>query len=182
MDLKEIPVTQKTVYEGHIVRVRQDQVQLMDGSITNREVVEHPGGVAIFAMNEKDEVIMVRQYRYPAGEALLELPAGKLEPGEDPQLSALRELEEETGIRPRKITAMGFSYSSPGIFAEKIHFFLAQDLVQGEAHPDEGEFLEVLRIPLSQLIQMIGKGELTDAKTIVGIMRGSLLLRGEAFA
>jgi ADP-ribose pyrophosphatase len=182
MDLKEIPVTKKTVYEGLIVRVRQDQVQLMDGSLANREVVEHPGGVAILAINEQDEVVMVRQFRYPAGEAVLELPAGKLEPGEDPQLSALRELEEETGIRPGKVTPMGFSYSSPGIFAEKIYFFLAQDLIQGEAHPEEGEFLEVLRIPLSQLIQMVGKGELTDAKTIVGIMRGSLLLRGEAFA
>jgi ADP-ribose pyrophosphatase len=112
---------------------------------------------------------------------VLELPAGKLEPGEDPKLCALRELEEETGMRPGELHYMGCSYSSPGIFTEKIHLFFARNLQQGEAHPDEGEFLDVLRIPLKQLLSMVGKNQICDAKTIVGLMKGTLHLRADVF-
>lgn len=181
MELREIPVTETTVYEGIIVRVRQDKAKLVDGKIVNREVVEHPGGVAIFAIDDNEDVILVKQFRYPMGEAVLELPAGKLEPGEDPKVCALRELEEETGIRPGELHSMGFSYSSPGIFTEKIHLFFARDLQQGEAHPDEGEFLDVLRIPLKQLLSMVSKNQIYDAKTIAGVMKGTLLLRADLF-
>jgi len=111
MELKEEMVSQQTVYEGVIVNVRMDKAKLLDGRITNREVVEHPGGVAVFAMDQEDKVIMVRQFRYPMGEVVLELPAGKLEPGEDPRDSGLRELEEETGLQPQTFLSMGCSYS-----------------------------------------------------------------------
>ncbi len=100
MEFKEEMVSQETVYEGVIVNVRRDKARLMDGRITNREVVEHPGGVAVFAMDDQGRVALVRQYRYPMGEETLELPAGKLEPGEDPRDSGLRELAEETGLVP----------------------------------------------------------------------------------
>ena len=105
MEFKEEMVSQETVYEGVIVNVRRDKARLMDGRITNREVVEHPGGVAVFAMDDQGRVALVRQYRYPMGEETLELPAGKLEPGEDPRDSGLRELAEETGLEPEEIAA-----------------------------------------------------------------------------
>ena len=115
MELKEEMVSQETVYQGIIVNVRRDKAKLPDGRLTNREVVEHPGGVAIFAMDDQDRVALVRQYRYPMGEIVLELPAGKLEKGEDPRDSGLRELREETGLIPGVFESMGVSYSSPGI-------------------------------------------------------------------
>ena len=177
MELREEMVSQKTVYEGVIVNVRMDKAKLLDGRITNREVVEHPGGVAVFAMDQEDKVIMVRQFRYPMGEVVLELPAGKLEPGEDPRDSGLRELEEETGLQPQTFLSMGYSYSSPGILAEKIHLYFAKDLVQGPVHPDDGEFLEVVRIPYDQLMDMVAQGEIKDGKTLAGILKASLLLK-----
>lgn len=177
MELREEMVSQQTVYEGVIVNVRVDKARLLDGRITNREVVEHPGGVAVFAMDEENKVIMVRQFRYPMGEVVLELPAGKLEPGEDPRDSGLRELEEETGLQPQTFLSMGCSYSSPGILAEKIHLYFAKDLVQGPVHPDDGEFLEVVRIPYDQLMDMVAQGEIKDGKTLAGILKASLLLR-----
>lgn len=177
MELKEEMVSQQTVYEGVIVNVRMDKAKLLDGRITNREVVEHPGGVAVFAMDQEDKVIMVRQFRYPMGEVVLELPAGKLEPGEDPRDSGLRELEEETGLQPQTFLSMGCSYSSPGILAEKIHLYFAKDLVQGPVHPDDGEFLEVVRIPYDQLMDMVAQGEIKDGKTLAGILKASLLMK-----
>lgn len=177
MELREEKVSGQTVYEGVIVNVRLDKARLLDGRITNREVVEHPGGVAVFAMDDEDRVIMVRQFRYPMGEVVLELPAGKLEPGEDPRDSGLRELEEETGLQPQTFLSMGCSYSSPGILAEKIHLYFAKDLVQGPVHPDDGEFLEVVRIPYDQLMDMVAQGEIKDGKTLAGILKASLLLK-----
>ena len=177
MELKEEMVSQQTVYEGVIVNVRRDKARLVDGRITNREVVEHPGGVAIFAIDEEDKVIMVRQFRYPVGEVVLELPAGKLEPGEEPRDRGLRELAEETGLEPRVFESMGVSYSSPGIFAEKIYLYFAKDLVPGPVHPDDGEFLEVVRIPYRELLDMAARGEIKDGKTLAGILKASLLLK-----
>ncbi len=176
MELKEEMVSQQTVYEGYIVNVRMDKAKLMDGRIANREVVSHPGAVAVFAMDEADNVILVRQFRYAMGEVVLELPAGKLEPGEDPADSGLRELAEETGLIPKTYEPMGCIYSSPGIFEEKIHLFFAKDLVQGPVHPDDGEFVEVVRIPYGELVDMAARGEIKDSKTLAGILKASLLL------
>ena len=176
MELKEEMVSQQTVYEGYIVDVRMDKAKLMDGSLANREVVTHPGAVAVFAMDEEDNVILVRQFRYAVGEVVLELPAGKLEPGEDPADSGLRELAEETGLIPKTYEPMGFTYSSPGIFEEKIYLFFAKDLEQGPVHPDDGEFVEVVRIPYQELVNMAARGEIKDSKTLAGILKASLLL------
>lgn len=180
MEFTETTEAQEVVYQGIIVKVRRDKARLINGVIADREVVEHPGGVAVFAIDEQEQVLMVRQFRYPMGEEILELPAGKLEPGEDPKFSALRELKEETGIIPGSVRSMGCTYSSPGIFSEKIHLFLAQDLQEGMAQPDEDEFLEVVRIPLKKLLSMIADNQIVDAKTIAGTMKALLLLRGEA--
>lgn len=177
--LWEQPLEESTVYRGIIVNVRRDRAKLVDGSVTGREVVEHPGGVAVFAVDDQERVVMVRQFRYPMGEVLLELPAGKLEAGEDPRACALRELEEETGIIPEELWPMGCSYSSPGIFTERIHLYCARGLRQGTAKPDDGEFLTVERIPLRELLDMIKNDQLPDGKSIVGILKGALLLQHE---
>ena len=176
MELKETMVSTETVYKGIIVNVRRDKAKLIDGRITNREVVEHPGGVAVFALDNEGKVIMVRQYRYPMQEVVLELPAGKLEKGEDPSDSGLRELGEETGLVPQTYLPMGVSFSSPGIMEEKIYYFFATDLVQGPVHPDDGEFLEVVRVPYEELLEMARKGEIKDAKTLVAILKASMVL------
>ena len=171
MEFKEEMVSQETVYEGVIVNVRRDKARLMDGRITNREVVEHPGGVAVFAMDD-----LVRQYRYPMGEETLELPAGKLEPGEDPRDSGLRELAEETGLVPGTFEDMGCLYSSPGILAERIYLYFAKDLTQGPTHPDDGEFVETVWLPYQDLVDKARRGEIKDGKTLVGILKASFLL------
>ena len=176
MEFKEEMVSQETVYEGVIVNVRRDKARLMDGRITNREVVEHPGGVAVFAMDDQGRVALVRQYRYPMGEETLELPAGKLEPGEDPRDSGLRELAEETGLVPGTFEDMGCLYSSPGILAERIYLYFAKDLTQGPTHPDEGEFVETVWLPYQDLVDKARRGEIKDGKTLVGILKASFLL------
>ena len=176
MEFKEEMVSQETVYEGVIVNVRRDKARLMDGRITNREVVEHPGGVAVFAMDDQGRVALVRQYRYPMGEETLELPAGKLEPGEDPRDSGLRELAEETGLVPGTFEDMGCLYSSPGILAERIYLYFAKDLTQGPTHPDDGEFVEAVWLPYQDLVDKARRGEIKDGKTLVGILKASFLL------
>lgn len=176
MEFKEEMVSQETVYEGVIVNVRRDKARLMDGRITNREVVEHPGGVAVFAMDDQGRVALVRQYRYPMGEETLELPAGKLEPGEDPRDSGLRELAEETGLVPGTFEDMGCLYSSPGILAEQIYLYFAKDLTQGPTHPDDGEFVETVWLPYQDLVDKARRGEIKDGKTLVGILKASFLL------
>ena len=176
MEFKEEMVSQETVYEGVIVNVRRDKARLMDGRITNREVVEHPGGVAVFAMDDQGRVALVRQYRYPMGEETLELPAGKLEPGEDPRDSGLRELAEETGLVPGTFEDMGCLYSSPGILAERIYLYFAKDLTQGPTHPDDGEFVETVWLPYQDLVDKARRGEIKDGKTLVGILKASFLM------
>ena len=176
MEFKEEMVSQETVYEGVIVNVRRDKARLMDGRITNREVVEHPGGVAVFAMDDQGRVALVRQYRYPMGEETLELPAGKLEPGEDPRDSGLRELAEETGLVPGTFEDMGCLYSSPGILAERIYLYFAKNLTQGPTHPDDGEFVETVWLPYQDLGDKARRGEIKDGKTLVGILKASFLL------
>lgn len=176
MEFKEEMVSQETVYEGVIVNVRRDKARLMDGRITNREVVEHPGGVAVFAMDDQGRVALVRQYRYPMGEETLELPAGKLEPGEDPRDSGLRELAEETGLVPGTFEDMGGLYSSPGILAERIYLYFAKDLTQGPTHPDDGEFVETVWLPYQDLVDKARRGEIKDGKTLAGILKASFLL------
>lgn len=174
MEFKEETVAQQRVYEGIIVNVRRDQVRLMDGRVTGREVVEHRGGVAIFAMDDQDRVALVRQYRYPMGEETLELPAGKLEKGEDPRDSALRELAEETGLVPETLEEMGVSYSSPGILSERIYLYFAKNLIQGPPQPDDGEFVETLWVPYRQLLDMAARGEIKDGKTLAALLKVSL--------
>jgi ADP-ribose pyrophosphatase len=171
MKFTEKQLTTKTVYEGRIVSVRTDTAELVNGSVVYREVVEHPGGVAIVPVNERGEVYMVRQYRYPVSEELLEIPAGKLEPGEDPYECAVRELCEETGCMAGSVVPLGPFYPSPGFSKEVLHIYLATQLVPGEMKLDEDELLDVETVPLDVLTERILSGEIKDAKTIIGILK-----------
>ncbi len=171
MQFKETMLDQHTYYEGVIVNVRQDSVRLNDGSESKREVVEHPGGVAVVALDKDNNVIMVRQYRYPVQAETWELPAGKLERGEEPREAALRELEEETGVVPTDVMSLGETYSSPGIMEERIYLFFAKGLGQVDAHPDEGECLEMRRMPLETVYQMVMDNRIKDSKTVIGILK-----------
>lgn len=176
MELMEKTVESQVLFSGKIITVRLDKARLPNGRLAAREVVEHPGGVAVFAMDDQGQVALVRQYRYPMGEETLELPAGKLEPGEDPRDSGLRELAEETGLVPGTFEDMGCLYSSPGILAERIYLYFAKDLTQGPTHPDDGEFVETVWLPYQDLVDKARRGEIKDGKTLVGILKASFLL------
>ena len=172
----EKQVDTKTVYEGIIVNVRRDIAELQNGNKAQREVVEHPGGVGIVPLTKDKKVLMVRQYRYPMEEELLEIPAGKLGEGEDPHECAVRELSEETGCTAGKYIDLGATYPSPGFCKETLYIYLALDLQHGEMHLDEDELLSVEAVGIDELIDMIMANELPDAKSIIGIMKAKKYL------
>ena len=176
MELWEKTVESQTLFQGKIVTLKLDKAQLVNGRVTGREVVEHPGGVAILPLFDDGTVSIVRQFRYPFQEVVTELPAGKLEKGEDHRPAALRELEEEVGATCGKLTYLGCLYLSPGFSTEVLHMYLAQELQQGPSHPDEDEFLETVRVPFSTLVQQVLSGEIVDAKTVATVLKTKLLL------
>ena len=175
MELKEEMVSQETVYQGIIVNVRRDKAKLPDGRLTNREVVEHPGGVGILALDENGCVPMVTQYRYAFSRTLLEIPAGKREPGEDPLTTARRELREETGAEATHWQPLGAVLPSPGCYGEVLHLYLARDLTFGATHPDADEFLQVRRLPFDTLLAQCLSGEIEDGKTVAAVLKAKLL-------
>ena len=176
MELNEKTLESKCIYQGVIVNVKMDRVELTNGRTAPREVVEHPGGVAILPLHSDQTVTLVRQYRYPFHRVVTEVPAGKLERGEDHRLCALRELEEEVGLVPGKLTDLGLLYLSPGYSNEILHLYLAQDLTQKPCHPDEDEFLELDRVPFQALLDQVMAGALSDAKTVAAVLKTKVLL------
>ncbi len=180
MNLFEKNLSQKIIFRGNIITLNFDEVELPNGKIATREVVKHPGGVCVAALNSNNELLFVRQYRYPYNEVLLELPAGKLSPGEDPLECGKRELEEETGAKAGKYVSLGCLYPSPGFCNEIIYLYLATNLTSGDMSPDEDEFLEVESIPLEEAVEMVLSNEIKDAKSQVAILKVyEKLRRGE---
>ena len=179
MKLKETPLRSITRYEGVVVNVRLDLAELPDGSTALREVVEHPGGVAVLPLEDDGTVWCVRQYRYPFAEELLEIPAGRLEPGETPEQAARRELAEETGLTADTLTPLGKQYATPGYCGEVLHVYLARGLHRGQAHPDEGEFLNMERHTLHALADLSVTDRLPDVKTVVAVLKTLRLLERE---
>lgn len=174
MELTEKTLTSREVYRGRILRVREDTVRLPNGKTAEREVAEHPGGVGILALDGGD-VLLVRQYRYALSRVLTEIPAGKREPGEEPFVTAQRELREEIGATAGKWTELGALIASPGCYGEVLYLYMAQELTFGDTHPDEDEFLDVVRMPFDRAVELCMTGELTDAKTVIALLKGKLL-------
>ncbi|MDR0884010.1 MAG: NUDIX hydrolase [Oscillospiraceae bacterium] len=179
MDLTEKTLTQDEKFVGRVVRLHVDSVALPDGHVGYREVVEHTGGVLIAPLTQDGALLFVRQFRYPYHKVLLELPAGKLEPGEDSLAAGLRELKEEVGAVAGRTRSLGQFYPTPGYCSEIIHMFLALDLTEGEATPDVDEFLEVERIALADAVQMVLSGEIADGKTQTAILKINAILSSE---
>lgn len=176
MKLFEKTLTSETKFEGRIIKVLRDTVELENGKTSAREVVCHNGGVCVAALTEQNEVLLVRQFRYPYKEVLLELPAGKLDPGEDHRPAALRELSEETGLEAGELTYLGHIYASPGFCDEALHMYLARDLTRARQHLDEDEFLDVVTMPFDTLVEQVMSGEITDAKTVAAVLKVKTLL------
>lgn len=174
MEFKEKTLDSQMMYDGRIIKVYKDNVELADGKKSFREVVIHSGGVVILAFKDEDTILLVKQYRYPIGETVLELPAGKLEKGEDPFEAAKRELEEETGYCANKWTDLGYINTSPGFSDEKLYLYLAKDLEYTHCHPDEGEIIQAFEYKYDDVLKMIDNGEINDAKTICGLMRANM--------
>ena len=176
MELWEKTVESETLFEGKIVTLKLDKAQLVNGRIARREVVEHPGGVAVLPLFDDGTVSIVRQFRYPFQAVVTELPAGKLEKGEDPLVCAQRELSEEVGAEADELIYLGKFFTSPGYSTEVLHMYLARGLRQGQVHPDEDEFLESERLPFLTLFQQVMSGEIEDGKTIAAVLKTKLLL------
>jgi ADP-ribose pyrophosphatase len=170
MDLKEHLVRGEEVFAGRLLRVRRDVVRLPDGSESVREYIRHPGAVAVVALFDDDRVLLERQFRYPHGREFIELPAGKLEPGEPHAETARRELLEETGYVASSWTRIGLINPSIAYTDETIELYLARGLEKREAKLDAGEFLEVLTPSFDEVLAMLRDGRITDAKTVAGLL------------
>ena len=169
MDLTERTVKKNTVYRGKIISLRVDDALLPDGNPCRRELVEHPGGASVLYV-EEGKVLLVKQYRYAYGEETLEIPAGKLNPGEDPAATAARELSEETGRTPARVEHLFTIYPTPGYTNEKIYIYRAHGVTGGAPHPDEDEFVSAAFYPLEEARAMIYDGRIRDAKTIIAVL------------
>ena len=177
-ELEEKTLTSEAIYDGKVLHVCRDTVLLPNGVETGREYIRHVGAVAVLALTDAGEVILERQYRYPFHDVLVEIPAGKLNaPDEDPAAAARRELQEETGLVAGKLIPLGDFYGSPAILGERLSLFFATDLTAGEQHTDDDEFLEVFKMPLSDLVDEIVAGNIPDGKTQAAALRAWETLR-----
>ena len=171
-DKTESQISSELIYDGKIVHLYRDTVTLPNGQPAIREVIRHVGAVCVVPLTDEGEVICVRQFRYPHGKVLLEIPAGKLDSKEEDRPSAaLRELQEETGARCERLIPLGQLLTTPAFVDEVIDMYLAEGLTFGDTNPDEDEFLDVVRIPLSDLVDRILRGEIADAKTQAAVLK-----------
>lgn len=179
MELFEKQTNSKQIFDGVIIKLFVDDIELPNGKPSHREIVRHPGAVCVIPITDDGDVIMVKQFRYPFSKVLLEVPAGKLEPGEDPLEAVKRELEEESGVCAESIQFMGELYTTVAFTDEKIYTYIATGLTFKESHPDDDEFLEVVKIPLKRLVDMVMNGEIKDSKTQVAILKAEKLFKSK---
>jgi len=170
MEFEEKTLSSEYVFNGKVIDVKRDEVVVSNGCKSIREVVEHSGGVVVLAFNG-DKILMVKQFRYPLKNVSVELPAGKLERGENPDFAAKRELQEETGYVAKNWTSLGYIYTTPGFCDEKLYLYLAQDLEYLKQNPDEDEILECFQYSQDEVYSMVFKGEINDSKTICALFR-----------
>lgn len=173
---KEEIIASKTIYEGRIIDLRIDTVKTCNAKESVREIVQHPDGVGVVAIDDKNRICLVRQYRNPFDDFILEIPAGKVEKGEDVAVAAKRELEEETGYSAEEVKYMGYAMVSPGFCNERVHIFLATGLKEGKCHFDEDEYVEQEMYDLDEAFSMVMNSTINDAKTIIGILKAKEIL------
>ncbi len=167
---EEKTLASRIIYEGRAVRLRIDTVQTPGGRETTREIVEHSDCVAIVAVDRDGNVLLVKQYRTPAGKELLEIPAGGIDPGEDAETAVRRELQEEIGYLPRQLKRLGGFYSAPGYATEYLHLYLATDLTPSQLYAEDTESIKLVSVPVSRIPALIASGEICDAKSIAGLL------------
>ncbi len=167
--LYEKTIASQTIYEGKIITVKVDEVRLPDGKTAKREIVTHPGAVAVLPLTDDGKMVAVRQFRKPLERTIVEIPAGKLEPGEEPLTCAIRELEEETGYQASQFTHLSSFYTSPGFADELLHVYIATGLTPGTARPDDDEYVEMLKLTLEEAHELHRQGEIRDAKTVLAL-------------
>lgn len=175
MELEEKKLSSEEIFDGVAIHLFRDEILLPNGNKGVREVIRHPGAVCVIPVTEDGDVIFVNQFRYAFNKVTLEVPAGKLEKGEDPLEAAMRELSEETGLSAKNVVYLGELYTTPALIDEVIHMYLATDLVEGKQHLDEDEFINTLKMPLSEAVQKVMNGEIKDAKT------QTILLKAEKY-
>ena len=168
-NLNEKTISSKVIYEGGMVTLQVDQVELPNGKTSTRDIVKHQGSVGVIAFTDDDRILMVRQFRKPLDKIILEIPAGKLEKGEDPEVCASRELEEETGYKAGKIEHLMSFYTSPGYTNELKHLYKATELRVGQVNPDEDEFVELEKLTYGECLEAVEAGEICDVKTMFAI-------------
>ena len=168
--LTEKLISSELIYDGRVVHLYIDTVQLPNGKTSKRELIRHVGAVALIPFDADGNIIMVRQYRHPLGRILLEIPAGTLNPNEDPDVCAIRELQEETGYKPGHLEKIGGIFLAPGYSSEYIHLYIATQLSESRLAMDEDEFIEIVRLPLQEALKRIGTGEIADSKTISALL------------
>lgn len=178
-NLFEEKVSSREVFKGNLVELYFDKVRLPNNKIATREKVLHPGAVAVVPVNKNNEIVFVKQYRYPINKVLIEIPAGKLENNESPIECAERELGEEVGAVDGKFIHLTTIYTSPGFCNEKIDIYLVQDFIEKGSNPDDDEFLHIIKIHFDECISMISSGEISDAKSIIGILMARDYLKND---
>ena len=174
----EEQIRSELIYDGKVMRVFRDEIKLPNGEASMREYIKHVGAVCVIPITDEGEVVCVKQYRYAVGQVLLEIPAGKLDsPDENPNDAVLRELREETGAICGKLTPLGLYLGSPALIGEKIWMYLAEELTFGDVDPDDDEFLEICKIPLPEMVEMVLRGEIPDGKTQAAVLRAAAMKR-----
>lgn len=175
MDIREKTVKTERIFEGKIIKVDYDTVILPNGKQATREIVRHPGGVGVVAVDDSDMIYMVKQYRIPYDDILLEIPAGKLDKDENIDSAAARELSEETGLSAKEWKYIGDFYPSVGFCDENLRLYMASGLVPGDVHPDDDEFLNVVKMPFDEVAAMCVEGKIKDGKTIAAVLKADYI-------
>ena len=167
---EEKTLSSDILFEGRAVRLRLDTIKTADDRITTREIVEHDEVISVVPVDAEDNILLVKQYRRPAGKELLEIPAGGIDPGEDAETAVVREMQEETGYHPRKIKRLCGFYSSPGFLTEYLNLYLATDLEASRLYAEDTEAIELVSVPVSEIPELISSGKIEDAKSIAGLL------------